>query len=321
MNLTLDRSAPESSDRCTNRSFPFVSLRGLLGFLLLTASALSMHAVDWSKKLPFARKSQYFEFHYQRETWDAAAFARFADGFVDLVNRDFVKLGFDYPIQVLVLPDRATFQQFLKKEFVVRDPPNFGMYFPAFKVFVTFEDSGLGTFAHEIMHPLLDRNLRNCPVWATEAVPAFFEKFIGYWDADKLVLQWGYQNPWRIEALGDKLAGLDLARIVNDRRPVTNFDNSERRLVTVFLWRAGRFERFLRLLADNTHAGYDSCFEAAMEQPLKALVPQWQNYLQEIASHRAEIMKVPASVVLPNRPAFEQALAIATPWRQTQTTP
>ncbi len=296
-------------------------LARLLVFLLAAASALSAHAVDWSKKLPLERKSQYFDFHYQRESWDAAAFARFADGFVDLVNRDFVKLGFDYAIEVLVLPDRATFQQFLKKEFAVRNPPNFGMFFPAFKVFVTFEDSGLGTFAHEIMHPLLDRNLRNCPMWASEAVPAFFEKFIGYWDADKLVLQWGYQNPWRIEAIGDKLTGLDLARIVSDRRPVTNFDNSERRLVTVFLWRAGKLERFLRLIVDNTHAGYDSCFEAAMEKPLKDLVPLWQSYLQEIAAHRPEIMKIPASVVAPNRAVFEQALAATTPWRQTQLTP
>ncbi len=281
----------------------------LFACVLCVVCGLTAHATDWSKKLPQEQKSRYFTFHYQRETWDAVGFARFADAFVDLVNRDFVAVEFEYPIQVLVLPDRASFQQFLKKEFVVSDPPSFGIYFPAFKVFATYEGSGLGTFAHEIMHPLLDRNLQDSPMWAVEAIPAFFEKFIGYWDGDKLVAQWGYQNPWRIELIGDKLTGLDLKRIIADRRPVTNFNNSERRLVTVFLWRQGKFERFLRLLAGRNHNGYGSYFEAAMGMPLKDIVPLWQEYLSEIAEHRADIKRVPVSVVLPNQAAFEKAVA------------
>jgi len=281
----------------------------LLACILCLTCGLTAHATDWSKKLPQEQKSRYFIFHYQREAWDAAGFARFADAFVDLVNRDFLKVEFDYPIQVLVLPDRASFQQFLKKEFIVRDPPDFGIYFPAFKVFATYEGSGLGTFAHEIMHPFVDRNLRDCPMWATEAIPAFFEKFIGYWDGDRLVAQWGYQNPWRIEAIGDKLTSLELARIVADRRPVTNFNNSERRLATVFLWRHGKFERFMRLIAARNREGYASYFEAAMGMPLKDIVPLWQKYLSDIAEHRTDVMRVPGSAVLPDHTAFEKAVA------------
>ena len=64
-------------------------------------------------------------------------------------------------------------------------------------------------------------------------IPTFFEKFLGHWDGDRLVLEWGYHNPWRIEDLGDKLTTLDLARIVADQRPVSVLNNSERRLVLV----------------------------------------------------------------------------------------
>jgi hypothetical protein len=281
----------------------------LLACIIWVTCGLTAHATDWSKKLPQEHKSRYFTFHYQREGWDAPAFARFADAFVDSVNRDFTKVEFDFPIQVLVLPDRAAFQQFLKKEFVVRDPPDFGIYFPAFKVFATYEASGLGTFAHEIMHPLVDRNLRDCPMWASEAIPAFFEKFIGYWEGDKLVAKWGYQNPWRIAAIGDKLTGLDLARIVADRRPVTNFNNSERRLVSVFLWRHGKFEHFLRLIARRNREGYSSYFEAAMAMPLKDIVPLWLKYLAEIAEHRRDIMRVPGSVILADQTAFAKVVS------------
>jgi hypothetical protein len=283
--------------------------------------AVTARATDWSKKFQFERKSHYFEFHYQRETWDATGFARFADAFVDLVNRDFIKVEFDYPIQVLVLPDRAGFQQFLKREFRVSDPPNFGVYFPAFKVFATYEDSGLGTFAHEIMHPFVDRNLRDCPIWASEAIPAFFEKFIGYWDGDRLMAQWGYQNPWRIEAIGNHLRSLDLTRILTDRRPVTDFNNSERRLVTVFLWQQRKFERFLQLIADRKHTGFASYFEAAMEKPLKEIVPLWQSYLAEIGTHRVDIMRVPGSVVFSDRTTYEKTLADYKLWLQPHSSP
>ena len=88
-----------------------------------------------------------------------------------------------------------------------------------------------------------------------------------------MVVQWGYQNPWRIEALGAKLTSLDLARILSDRRPVTNFNNSERRLVTVFLWQQGKLEKFMRLISARDRAGYSSYFEAVMGRPLKEITP------------------------------------------------
>src|SRR5436190_14236832 len=99
------------------RRFAFLLILGL-------ATTLTTHAANWSKALPLELKSRYFEFHYQRAGWDGSKFARFADAFVDLVSRDFIPMKFDYPIQVLVLPDKATFQQFLRREFVVKDPPN-----------------------------------------------------------------------------------------------------------------------------------------------------------------------------------------------------
>src|SRR5262249_4571125 len=80
--------------------------------------------------------------------------------------------------------------------------------------FARYEDSGLGTFAHEIMHPLVERNLRDRPPWAIEGIPSFFEKFYGYWRDGELVVNWGFQNPWRIKELGANLARLDLPTIL-----------------------------------------------------------------------------------------------------------
>jgi len=284
--------------------------------LLSAACAAKAVAADWSRDFPLEWRSRYVEVRYQRPGWDAVAFARFADGFVDLVDREFVGVNLDRPIVVLVLPDRASFQQYLRTRLGVAAPPGFGIYLPALGLFATYEDSGLGTFTHQIMYPIVLRSLPDCPRWAVDAIPAFFEKFFGYWDGDRLAVQWGYQNPWRLEAVGGALAELDLARIVAGDGRDGSVGQSERRLVTVFLWQQCRLERFLGLIAARDLAGRTSYLEAAMERPLEEIVPLWQSYLADVAAHRADAMRVPPSAVYQDRAGFESALAEQRPWLQ-----
>ncbi len=119
--------------------------------LLLPAIAFSQ---DFAAHFPFHKMTEYFDFYYLRDSPKIPEIARFADGFVKLVNRDFFKTDFDYPIRVLVFEDQAQFKQFLIQQLHIADPPNFGIYVYAYKFFATYEDSGIGTFAHEILHPL-----------------------------------------------------------------------------------------------------------------------------------------------------------------------
>lgn len=274
--------------------------------LFLPAGGL---ARDFSKNFPLQLKSKFFEFHYQRQAWDVASFARFADGFVELVSRDFVAVDFDYPIQVLVLPNRSAFQQYLRTEFKERNPPNFGIYLPDLKLFATYEDSGWGTFAHEIMHPLVEHSLPGRPAWAVEAIPSFFEKFFGYWAGGALSVQWGYQNPWRIEALGGSLIRLDLEKLVAVREPRGGYDTSDLRMISVFLWQQGKFKRLLQLIASREHPGYSSYFEAAMQMPLKEVLPLWSKYLNDVVAHRTEHLKIPSSIILRDSDAFSVFMA------------
>jgi hypothetical protein len=224
---------------------------------------------------------------------------------VEVVNRDFIKVDFDYPILVLVLPDRASFKQYLHNKFQIPDPPNFGIYLGELRLFATYEGSGYGTFSHEIMHPLVERNLSARPDWAREGIPSFFEKFFGYYQNGAFVAQWGYQNPWRIDALGPGLRNIDLESLVIRREPPTGFDTSEVRLVSVFLWERGRFKRFLHLVANRELDGYPTYFEAAMGAPIKDIVPMWKKYLAEIDARRDEILRIPASQVFDTQPAFD----------------
>jgi hypothetical protein len=223
---------------------------------------------------------------------------------VDHVRRNFFNADRGYPIRVFICQDESKFVQFMHHDLEIQDPSDYGIYLFSGKLLATYEDSGLGTFAHEAMHPLLEENLPDSPAWAVEGVPTFFEKFYGYWKGEQLVLYWGFQNPWRIRELGLELTQLDLKRIVSENgRPEQS--ESKLRMAAVFLWEQGRLKRFLRLVEANNRLGYPTYFEAAMGMPMEKITPIWQSYLDSIERSRAEVLSLPSSTVLSNEAEFQ----------------
>jgi hypothetical protein len=254
-------------------------------------------------QFPVRKQTRYFDFHYERNSSQVERLARFADGYINLINRDFFKADFDYPIQAFVLADQNRFEEFVHRQLRVPGPAGFGIYLYSNKLLATYEDSGLGTFTHETFHAFVEKDLTRRPIWADEGIPTFFEKFYGYWKNDQLVLFWGFQNPWRIKDLGTNLTQLDLTGIISDQNPER--DESKLRMVPLFLWERGRFRRFLKLIAANDKRGYASYFEAAMELPLERIIPLWQNYLLDVERRRASILSLPLSTVFDSEEAFQ----------------
>jgi hypothetical protein len=253
--------------------------------------------------LPLRQQSKYFDFQFRQHPEKIDSLARFADAFIGLVNRDFFNAEFDYPIRVLVTEDSSAHRTLVSQRFGITDP-TMGIFLYKYNLFATYEDSGLGTFAHEIMHPLVERNLTDRPAWAVEGIPTFFEKFYGYWRDNELVVYWGFQNPWRIKALGANFARLDLQRVLATPSGAEN--ESEQRLVSIFLWEQGKFKQFLDAVKTREKHGYESYFEAAMGMPIAKVIPLWNEYLNRIAARRAEISRLPLSAILPNEEAFNK---------------
>ena len=285
------------------RTSKFLAVKKLVGLCLISFS-LTAVAQTYLEQFPLHQKTRYFDFYYRRDPQKIAYIARFADGFIKVINRDFFKADFDYPIRTLVLEDRATFQGFLCREFRISDPPAFGVYISSQKLFATYENSGLGTFAHEIMHPLIERNLPDHPMWALEGIPSFFEKFHGYWTNDELVTHWGYQNPWRIAQLGTNLTQLDLKRLISNPQQPREVDESAVRMVSMFLWDQGKFKRFLAAIAAKDRGGFNTYFEAAMGESIDQTILKWQAYLKNVEGERSAIMRLPSSVIFPDEASF-----------------
>jgi len=49
-----------------------------------------VRAQDFVSQFPYHKKTEYFDFYYLRESPKFTEITRFADGFVKLVNRDFL---------------------------------------------------------------------------------------------------------------------------------------------------------------------------------------------------------------------------------------
>lgn len=252
----------------------------------------------------FHAAGKYFRFHSNISPQRLAAYAQFSDMFVELVDQEFFRVTTRFPIQAFVLEDKARFQAFLRTRFKVAMPSEFGMYLPEAAAFVTYDGSGLGTFTHEIAHPLAEESLPNRPAWAMEGIPSFFEKFYGFVQDGKLNVQWGYQNPWRIERLGDELTQLKLIRILYGSQ-----DTSEKRLVTVFLHQRGKLKAFLELVQADNQRGFRTHLEAAFNKPLDEIEADWESYLREIASNRRQIMQLPSSQVFDTAEQYHQFAA------------
>ncbi len=246
-------------------------------------------------------ESAHFIFHYNDDTL-IDHLSRFCDGFIELVNRDFFEVPIDSPIHVYILKDREAFKRYLADTLHVSKSPGYGMYLPQRGGFVTYENAGLEAFAHEIIHTLMLHKSHSFPVWANEGIPSFFEKFFGYWEGDKLCLDFGFQSSWRIDKMRRTIVQLDLERMIRHGR---NFTTSEKRLVSMFLFQQGKLKTYLDLVKVRQKKGYNTFVEAAFERELTELVPLWQQYLRDVYENRTHICGIPDSQVFDSKDEYD----------------
>lgn len=257
---------------------------------------------------PLNTRTKFFHLYHRTESPWLKEMSRFADGFVRVIHRQFFTADYSYPIQVLVLEDPKRFEEHLRKEFKMKGKaPEFGMvFFQELNCFVTHDGCGLGTLTHNLLHPLVETNLPLHPMWATQGIPNFFEKFYGYWHGEDLVLEFGFQNPWRLQLIGDSLPHLELRQIFRYEDAMGRFSGSEQRLVSMFLWRHGKFKTMLKLIEKGVAPeGYQSWFEAAMGMQVAEIAPLWKTYLAEVVANRGN-STLPNSLVLPDEASYRQ---------------
>lgn len=234
--------------------------------------------------------------------------ATFLDCFLNFISATFVPLPPDFKIQVFVLPDKNQFQEWIKKEFGdTRDLRGQSRY--EYGSFFTYSDSGFGTFSHEAMHLVLHETFPWTEAWAEEGLPAFFEKLYGCAGKTGQEFRFGFQNPWRIEDLRNSIAQIDLARVVRYEMVNGAGNQSQHRLVAMFLHRHGKLRRYFELARRGYRDGYCTLFETAFGKKIEDIEPLWKEYLQSVAKRKPVVIETPNSEFFSRRSDYEAFLA------------
>src|SRR5439155_24823079 len=105
---------------------------------------------------------------------------------------------------------------------------------------------------------------------------------------------------------GTNLTRLDLKNLLTTKQTQGQFRESDLRMVSMFLWEQGKFQRFLQLIQQREKHGYDSYFEAPLELPIERVLPPWKRYLIEVAARRSQVLRLPPSAILPDEPTFRK---------------
>jgi len=182
---------------------------------------------------------------------------------------------------------------------------SYGVYVHSRRAFFTYANSGIGTYAHEMMHAVFFEQNIELEAWADEGIPALFEKIFGCCDRGRPVFLYGYPNPWRYKALGAELTKLNLAQMVSDPAAGKNYNTSQKREIGLFLFKHGQLRRYIELVQAKNKNGYDTYFEAALQRRLSDLGADWFNFLKTEQGQANTIEEIPSSRFFDTRAELE----------------
>ena len=94
---------------------------------------------------------------------------------VRLLKKDFFEQDPDRIIDVWLFADEESYRTNTERLFSeVPDTP-FGYYSPTEHAMIMNIATGGGTLVHEIVHPFVEANVRDCPVWLNEGLGSLYE--------------------------------------------------------------------------------------------------------------------------------------------------
>ncbi len=231
-------------------------------------------------------------------------YAKFAESFLDFIDRDFIKLKNAPLTRVYIVENHKDFLDFVFHHFPEEHEAR-AAFFSGPNAIVFGDEDGIEVFAHEIMHKVVFDNMTVLDRWAREGVSVFFEQIFGYYDNDKLVLKLGFISPTRSRVLTDELPKVKLDAILHEK-DVTNHE-AEVGLVSFFLNEDNKFKPYLEVARLNGLGKANSLLEAVYGKPVGELEPQWSEFLKKLVANRGNSSHYMKSQIFDSKADFDEA--------------
>lgn len=199
------------------------------------------------------------------------------------LTRDFLGRKPEKPIRVFLFRDKRTYEEYCRTAY--RKPPStpFGFYMAHERKMVMNISTGLGTLAHEMVHPLVAEDFPEIPSWFNEGFASLYEQ-----SGERGGKMVGYVN-WRLRGLqkalreGKAVPFPDLLKTTpeqfyGDDRGV-NYATA--RYLCFYLQETGKLEEFYK--AFRASAGEDPSGAATLEKvsgkKLEELDRVWRDWV------------------------------------------
>jgi hypothetical protein len=247
--------------------------------------------------------TKHFVFFFNSDQGLASTIAKFSECFLSHVDSDLFKVKWSAPVNVYMMPDKASQYTFLKEQ-MNNDQDVWGTCIPNRNAMVFYTQSGFGTVAHIIFAQVS----LNTPIHVDRfaGIDAFFEKIYGYQQGVLSALYWGYQNPWRLKRVEKEIPNLTLVDVIALSQDPKVDHQSEERLVAMFLYDSNLFKKYIDLAIADDRKGYGTVLEAAFDKPIAAIEPQWHEYLIGISKNLATLEENPTSEFFLSKVDFDK---------------
>ena len=241
----------------------------------------------WSKNNEFA--TSHFDFASDLAPAKLAIYGLAAEGFVDFIEDNFYPLT-DMKVSVLILPDRETFKTFYRNEFD-EETDWLGVYSPSMNMIVVADDKDFSAFYYMLLQAT-DRigNLTH-EKWTWSGFAEIFQR--AFTDLNSKAID--NKAPFldlekakkKIAEERDKkeLEKLDPLSIAN---AMSRYDGQrgDGLVMATFLLRQNKLNTYQKLAHQGHRKGYATVVEAAFDQKIEELLPQWKAFLKEVEATR-----------------------------------
>lgn len=123
--------------------------------------------------------------------------------------KDFLKAKPDKPLKVYLFSGAEPYEKFCRDVRGEEPGTPFGFYSSADRALIMNIDTGYGTLAHELVHPLAAADFPDIPSWFNEGFASLYEQSTSKDDGTI----WGLVN-WRLPALQRAIDDVDLVKLM-----------------------------------------------------------------------------------------------------------
>jgi hypothetical protein len=191
------------------------------------------------------------------------------------------------PVKVYLFADKKSYTSYVNRAY--NDPPKtpFGFYWPNQRKIVMNIATGVGTLAHEMVHPLMEADFPRSPSWFNEGFASLFEESV--FSPGGLIR--GKVN-WRLHTLHRALRRSDPPRL----RKIASLGRDEfyevesginyavARYLCLYLQERGKLIQYYKTFRDDYSEDRTGIrqLERVLERPLDEIERDWRRWVRRL---------------------------------------